>query len=289
MLAFKGVKDVRVVDDLNIILGYLSSGYLLDHSYDNFSDPSSYYLFQEPYLSCVSKISYSELGVLKSRSNITVIDNTSEWVSRYLPFILDVDVTIKSTSEKGKIERLRVREDGEIVYNISFGLCSSGDLYTIDQLELSPKIEETIVGYKCNHCGMVLRSRKPHICNGSYRCRKLSFSPIKMECGYIEIPEGYEFKSLSLDGNKIYLSSTGRDNKLVEDSFRPDDDDFDVDDVDTLDDLLDLVEDIAGCIKEKGTKSFRSLTKSAEKKINSLLNSDCINKLKKDLGCGKEK
>lgn len=287
MLAFKGVKDVRVVDDLNIILGYLSSGYLLDRSYDNFSDSSSYYLFQEPYLSCVSKISYSELGVLKSRSNITVIDNTSEWVSKYLPFILDVDVTIKSTGEKGKIERLRVREDGEIVYNISFGSCSSGELYTIDQLELSPKIEETIVGYKCSYCGMILRSRKPHMCNGSYRCRKLRFSPIMMECGYIEIPEGYEFKSL--DGNKIYLSSTGRDNKLVEDSFRPDDDDFDTDDVDTLDNLLDLVEDIAGCIKEKGTESFRSLAKSAEKKINSLLNSDCINKLKKDLDCGKEK
>ena len=60
-----------------------------------------------------------------------------------------------------------------------------------------------IVGYKCDHCGKILRSKKPHICNDHYRCRKLSFTPIKEDLGYIEVPEGYKISRV--EGNKIRL------------------------------------------------------------------------------------
>lgn len=41
------------------------------------------------------------------------------------------------------------------------------------------------------------------MCNGNYRCKKLSFTPIQEDLGYIEVPKGYKISKVQ--GNKIRL------------------------------------------------------------------------------------
>ena len=61
----------------------------------------------------------------------------------------------------------------------------------------------TVVGWRCNYCGLILRSKKPHKCNGHYRCKKLSFTEIIEECNILELPEGYKVSEIK--GNRIKL------------------------------------------------------------------------------------
>lgn len=105
---------------------------------------------------------------------------------------------------------MKVGDENNIFEIVDIGLNLNNDIiYKLNSLnswalaeELSPVTLET-VGYRCNHCEKILRSKKPHICNGSYRCRKLSFTPIQENLGYIEIPEGYKISRV--EGNKIRL------------------------------------------------------------------------------------
>ena len=85
--------------------------------------------------------------------------------------------------------------------NIIYKLNCPNSWALAEELSLATTLE--IVGYKCNHCGKILRSKKPHMCNGNYRCKKLSFTPIQEDLGYIEVPEGYKISRV--EGNKIRL------------------------------------------------------------------------------------
>lgn len=107
-----------------------------------------------------------------------------------------------NNEEIREIDDITISSTNEILYKVSrkdggYNYIKPGDL------ERAVIPEENIVGWKCGYCGKIMRSRKPHMCGGSYRCKKLLFAPVKEENGYIELPEGYE-----IDGvvdNKIVL------------------------------------------------------------------------------------
>lgn len=96
-----------------------------------------------------------------------------------------------------KIVDVGLNINNDIIYKLN----SSNSWALAEELSLATTLE--IVGYKCDHCGKILRSKKPHRCNGNYRCKKLSFTPIKEDLGYIEVPEGYKISKV--EGNKIRL------------------------------------------------------------------------------------
>lgn len=105
------------------------------------------------------------------------------------------------SNEIREIEDIYLSNTNEISYKVS----KNGGYNYCRPEELIKAVipEENIIGWRCGYCGKIMRSRKPHMCGGSYRCKKLLFAPIKEENGYIELPEGYE-----IDGvvdNKIVL------------------------------------------------------------------------------------
>lgn len=107
-------------------------------------------------------------------------------------------VITKSDQKERTITNIEIgKQSGNIIYY--FGDTTPG-CYSD---ELFPAPEDEIVAWKCEYCGKVLRSKKPHLCDGHYRCNRLRFSPIREDLGYIEIPKGYKFGYV--EGNKIRL------------------------------------------------------------------------------------
>ena len=104
-------------------------------------------------------------------------------------------------NEIREIEDIYLSNTNEISYKVSKK--GGYNYYRPEELIKAVIPEENIIGWRCAYCGKIMRSRKPHMCGGSYRCKKLSFAPVKEENGYIELPEGYEIDGV-ID-NKIVL------------------------------------------------------------------------------------
>lgn len=160
-------------------------------SSDLFSDPQRIYIIIDD---LVINIPREED---KTWSDIDVRE-----IKKYLksvPFWIG-DEVIKVGDENNTTFKI-VDVDLNINNNIIYKLNCPNSWALAEELSLATTLE--IVGYKCNHCGKILRSKKPHMCNGNYRCKKLSFTPIQEDLGYIEVPEGYKISRV--EGNKIRL------------------------------------------------------------------------------------
>ena len=119
-----------------------------------------------------------------------------------ISFNIGDEVIIKDRPTEGSFSITNIlvdqyNNDIKVLYELS------NEVRYYDNTELSHIPEKEIVGWQCGYCGKIMRSKKPHICNGSYRCNRLRFSPIMEDQEYIEIPKGYKFSHF--EGNKIRL------------------------------------------------------------------------------------
>ena len=205
MLIFQGCSDLELASKVKNILLRVSSGKIYGEY--NFDDPNSYYIFQYPPFPSVIKLSKGELDFWIDKDaffnsySIILESDLREWVNSHYKFNFYTKVIVKNSGKVGKIIEINMDQDGQIYFRLDASSIPDSAFYTSDDLDLYE--EETIVGWKCEYCGMILSSKKPHICKGHYRCRKLNFSPIKMDSNTIELPKGFTVDRI--DGNTIHL------------------------------------------------------------------------------------
>ena len=144
-------------------------------------------------------------------NEVCEFENREHWIDIKPIAISDVISSNKQIFRVG--DKVVVRSDRKerTITSIEIGEQSGKIIYYFDEYntpgcysdELFPVPEGEIVAWKCEYCGKILRSKKPHRCDGHYRCNRLKFSPIIEDLGYIEIPKGYKFGYV--ENNKIRL------------------------------------------------------------------------------------
>ena len=205
MLIFQGCSDLKLASKVQDILLRVSNGKIYGE-YNYFDDPNSYYIFQYPPFPSVVRLSKAELDFWIDKDaffnsySIILESDLRKWVDSHYKFNIYTEVIVKNSGKVGKIIEINMDQDGQIYFRLDGSSIPGSASYTSDDLDLH---EETIVGWKCEYCGMILRSKKPHICKGHYRCKKLNFSPIKMDSNTIELPKGFTVDRI--DGNTIHL------------------------------------------------------------------------------------
>ena len=161
----------------------------IDYS-DLFSDPQRIYVIIDDLVINIPREEDKTWSDIDVREIKEYLKSVPFWIG---------DEVIKIGDENNTFEIVDVglNLNNEIIYKLNV----PNSWALAEELSFATTLE--IVGYKCNHCGKILRSKKPHMCNGNYRCKKLSFTPIQEDLGYIEVPEGYKISKVQ--GNKIRL------------------------------------------------------------------------------------
>lgn len=161
----------------------------IDYS-DLFSDPQRIYVIIDDLVINIPREEDKTWSDIDVREIKEYLKSVPFWIG---------DEVIKVGDENNTFEIVDVglNLNNEIIYKLNV----PNSWALAEELSFATTLE--IVGYKCNHCGKILRSKKPHMCNGNYRCKKLSFTPIQEDLGYIEVPEGYKISKVQ--GNKIRL------------------------------------------------------------------------------------
>lgn len=159
-------------------------------SSDLFSDPQRIYIIIDDLVINIPREEDKTWSDIDVREIKEYLKSVPFWIGNEVIKVGDENNTFKI-----------VDVDLNLNNNIIYKLNCPNPWALAEELSLATTLE--IVGYKCNHCGKILRSKKPHMCNGNYRCKKLSFTPIKEDLGYIEVPEGYKISRV--EGNKIRL------------------------------------------------------------------------------------
>ena len=177
---------------------------LLKQLNPRFSYDKNELVFTNPELAYLINFTRLEVVSFNWMLGMTVTTITIDDFLRAHQFLVGDKVCLVGVpdSEIREIDDITLSGSNEILYKVSrkdggYNYIKPGDL------ERAVIPEENIVGWRCAYCGKIMRFRKPHMCGGSYRCKKLLFAPVKEENGYIELPEGYE-----IDGvvdNKIVL------------------------------------------------------------------------------------
>lgn len=192
LLAFIGDSDKSNQEKIINLLRTISN---LDEfrnidSSDLFSDPQRIYIIIDDLVINIPREEDKTWSDIDVREIKEYLKSVPFWIG---------DEVIKVGDENNTFKIVDV--DLNLNNNIIYKLNCPNPWALAEELSLATTLE--IVGYKCNHCGKILRSKKPHMCNGNYRCKKLSFTPIQEDLGYIEVPEGYKISRV--EGNKIRL------------------------------------------------------------------------------------
>lgn len=188
-----GDRDRKKCERLWTILKQLNPRFSYDKNELVFTNPNLAYLINFTRLEVVS---FNWLPGLVTTMTIDVFLNAHQFIVGDKVCLVD-----DPGNEIREIEDIYLSNTNEISYKVSKK--GGYNYYRPEELIKAVIPEENIIGWKCGYCGKIMRSRKPHMCGGSYRCKKLRFAPVKEENGYIELPEGYE-----IDGvvdNKIVL------------------------------------------------------------------------------------
>ena len=159
-------------------------------SSDLFSDPQRIYIIIDDLVINIPREENKTWSDIDVREIKEYLKSVPFWIG-------DEVIKVGDENNTFKIVDVSLNLNNEIIYKLN---CPNSWALA-EELSLATTLE--IVGYKCNHCGKILRSKKPHMCNGNYRCKKLSFTPIQEDLGYIEVPEGYKISRV--EGNKIRL------------------------------------------------------------------------------------
>lgn len=194
LLAFIGDSDKnnqeKIINLLKAV-GNLDEFRNIDSS-DLFSDPQRIYIIIDDLVINIPREENKTWSDIDVREIKEYLKSVPFWIG-------DEVIKVGDENNTFKIVDVSLNLNNSIIYKLNINGSNSWTL--AEELSLATTLE--IVGYKCNHCGKILRSKKPHMCNGNYRCKKLSFSPIQEDLGYIEVPEGYRISKV--EGNKIRL------------------------------------------------------------------------------------
>ena len=177
----------------NVSLGYIPGTYYVIHSPSVLELTGEYFLNSFP--------TSSDNNVLVEKLKKYIIPDPQAFINECERYSIDSEVILLSKGTKHIILSAALSTSG-LSPVIEYTISDYPDRVSSD--DIIPATDfSTIVGWECTHCGKVLKSKKPHLCNGSYRCNRLTFAPIREEANTIEFPEGTK---LRVFGNKIYIT-----------------------------------------------------------------------------------
>ena len=176
-----------------VSLGYIPGTYYIIHSPSVLESTGGFFLNTFP--------TSSDNNVLVEKLKKYIISDPQAFIDECERFSTDSEVILLSRGTKHTILSAALSTSGSSPV-IEYTISDYPDRVSSD--EIIPAADfSTIIGWRCTYCGMVLKSKKPHWCNRSYRCNRLSFTPIREEANTIEFPEGTK---LRVFGNKIYIT-----------------------------------------------------------------------------------
>lgn len=177
----------------NVPLGHIPGTYYVFHSPEPLEQTGEFFLNTFP--------TSSDNNVLVENLKKYIIPDPQAFIDECEKFNIDSEVILLSKGTKHTILSAALSTSGSSPV-IEYTISDYPDRVSSDDI-ISAADFSTIVGWRCTYCGMVLKSKRPHWCNGSYRCNRLSFAPIREEANTIEFPEGTE---LRVFGNKVYIT-----------------------------------------------------------------------------------
>lgn len=213
LVVFKGIQDsvlrtkffnylCRILGLKNlhnnvVPLGHIPGTYYVIHSPEPLESTGEYFLNSFP--------TSSDNNILVENLKKFIIPDPQAFIDECEKFNIDSEVILLSRGTKHTILSAALSTSG-LSPVIEYTISDYPDRVSSD--DIIPAADfSTIVGWECTHCGKVLKSKKPHLCNGSYRCNKLTFAPIREEANTIEFPEGTK---LRVFGNKIYITPSSK-------------------------------------------------------------------------------
>lgn len=208
MLIFKGTENEKQIFKLREILDRMGLPNTKELE-SNFDDPESYYIVFLPTSPEVVRVKDEKQLESFCDCFSLHIDDLETFIKDHYRLYIGAKVTSCYFEEEDPkytdydtIVAVNVTNEGEVFYALK-NHTKDFEIEEFFDYRLLEVVEDTVVGWQCNHCGMVLKSKKPHYCNGSYRCKKLSFTAITMEANTITLPDDYIYSNHV--GNKIYL------------------------------------------------------------------------------------
>lgn len=209
LVVFKGIQDpvlrtkffnylcrilsLKNLHNGNVQLGHIPGTYYVIHSPSVLESTGEYFLNTFP--------TSSDDNILVKNLKKYIIYDPEAFIKACEKFNIDSEVILLSKGTKHTILSASLSTSG-LSPVIEYTISDYPDRVSSDDI-ISAEDFSTIVGWRCTHCGIVLKSKRPHLCNGSYRCNRLTFAPIREESNTIEFPEGTE---LRVFGNKIYIT-----------------------------------------------------------------------------------
>lgn len=177
----------------NVSLGYIPGTYYVIHSPSVLESTGEYFLNYFP--------TSSDDNILVQNLKKYIIYDPEVFIKSCEKFNIDSEVILLSKGTKHTILSAALSTSGSSPV-IEYTISDYPDRVSSD--DIIPAADcSTIVGWRCTYCDIILKSKRPHLCNGSYRCNRLSFAPIREEANTIEFPEGTK---LRVFGNKIYIT-----------------------------------------------------------------------------------
>ena len=209
LVVFKGIQDsVLRTKFFNYLCRILGLKNLHNYTVPLGHIPGTYYVIHSPsvlestgeyFLSSFS--TSSDNNILVENLKKYIIPDPEVFIKSCEKFNIDSEVILLSKGTKHTILSAALSTSGSSPV-IEYTISDYPDRVSSDDI-ISAADFSTIVGWRCTYCDMVLKSKRPHLCNGSYRCNRLSFAPIREESNTIEFPEGPE---LRVFGNKVYIT-----------------------------------------------------------------------------------